>query len=100
MKFSIEAVTPLSYFKSLVGSEKQFPLLEAAASIAQDEEPNLDIQNVLATCDALLVRLKRRVKAEADPMRKLCVCVEELIQGGQLAHRVSLGCDTSLESGQ
>jgi regulator of sirC expression with transglutaminase-like and TPR domain len=73
MKFSIEAVTPLSYFKSLVGSEKQFPLLEAAASIAQDEEPNLDVQNVLATCDALLIRLKRRVKAEADPMRKLSV---------------------------
>ena len=73
MNFSIEAVTPLSYFKSLVGAEAQFPLLEAAASIAQDEEPQLDIQEVLATCDALLVRLKRRVKAEADPMRKLSV---------------------------
>jgi regulator of sirC expression with transglutaminase-like and TPR domain len=73
MNFSIETVTPLSYFKSLVGAEEQFPLLEAAASIAQDEEPQLDIQGVLATCDALLVRLKRRVKAEADPMRKLSV---------------------------
>ena len=73
MKFSIETVTPLSYFKSLVGAEAQFPLLEAAASIAQDEEPQLDIQEVLATCDALMVRLKRRVKAEADPMRKLSV---------------------------
>ena len=73
MKFSIETVTPLSYFKSLVGAEAQFPLLEAAASIAQDEEPQLDIQEILATCDALLVRLKRRVKAEADPMRKLSV---------------------------
>lgn len=73
MNFSIETVTPLSYFKSLVGAEEQFPLLEAAASIAQDEEPELDIQGVLATCDALLVRLKRRVKAEADPMRKLSV---------------------------
>ncbi len=73
MKFSIETVTPLSYFKSLVGAEAQFPLLEAAASIAQDEEPQLDIQEVLATCDALLVRLKRRVKPEADPMRKLSV---------------------------
>jgi regulator of sirC expression with transglutaminase-like and TPR domain len=73
MKFSIEAVTPLSYFKSLVGTQAQFPLLEAAASIAQDEEPHLDIQVVLATCDALLVRLKRRVKSEAEPMRKLSV---------------------------
>lgn len=73
MKFSIETVTPLSYFKSLVDAEGQIPLLEAAASIAQDEEPQLDIQDVLATCDALMVRLKRRVKSEADPMRKLSV---------------------------
>jgi len=73
MKFSIQAVTPLSYFQSLVGTEGEFPLLEAAASIAQDEEPQLDIQDVLATCDALLVRLKRRVKSEADSMRKLSV---------------------------
>jgi regulator of sirC expression with transglutaminase-like and TPR domain len=75
MKYAIENVTPLSYFKSLVETEEhgQIPLLEAAASIAQDEEPQLDIQDVLATCDALLVRLKRRVKSAADPMRKLSV---------------------------
>ena len=75
MKYSIESVTPLSYFKSLVQTEGniKIPLLEAAASIAQDEEPQLDIQDVLATCDALLVRLKRRVKSAADPMRKLSV---------------------------
>jgi regulator of sirC expression with transglutaminase-like and TPR domain len=73
MKFSTESVTPLSYFKSLVAAEETIPLLEAAASIAQDEEPQLDIQDVLATCDALLVRLKRRLKSAADPMRKLSV---------------------------
>lgn len=73
MKFSVEAVTPLSYFKSLVATDAEIPLLEAAVSIAQDEEPQLDIQEVLATCDALLVRLKRRVKSDADPMRKLSV---------------------------
>jgi regulator of sirC expression with transglutaminase-like and TPR domain len=73
MKFSIEAVTPLSYFKSLVATDAEIPLLEAAVSIAQDEEPQLDIQEVLATCDALLVRLKRRVKSDADPIRKLSV---------------------------
>lgn len=73
MKFSTESVTPLSYFKSLVAAEETIPLLEAAASIAQDEEPQLDIQDVLVTCDALLVRLKRRLKSAADPMRKLSV---------------------------
>lgn len=73
MKFSIGSVTPLSYFKSLVETEGQIPLLEAAASIAQDEEPLLDIQDVLATCDALMVRLKRRIKSSFDPMRKLSI---------------------------
>jgi regulator of sirC expression with transglutaminase-like and TPR domain len=75
MKYTIENVTPLSYFKSLVEIEgnAKIPLLEAAVSIAQDEEPQLDIQDVLATCDALLVRLKRRIKSAADPMRKLSV---------------------------
>ena len=71
MNFSIDAVTPLSYFKSLVGSDAELPLFEAAACIAQDEEPSLDVQEVLATCDALLVRLQRRVKSDAEPIDKL-----------------------------
>ena len=56
MNLQLMAVTPLSYFKSLVETDADFPLLEAAASIAQDEEPQLDIQDVLASSDALLVR--------------------------------------------
>jgi len=73
MNFSFDTVTPLSYFKSLVETDEEFPLLEAAACIAQDEEPNLDVQDVLATCDALLVRLKRRIKRHAEPIQKLSV---------------------------
>ena len=66
-------VTPLSYFQSLVKTDTDFPLLEAAASIAQDEEPSIDTQDVLATCDALLVRLRRRIKSDADPLKTLSV---------------------------
>jgi regulator of sirC expression with transglutaminase-like and TPR domain len=73
MNLHLKTVTPLTYFQSLVESDIDFPLLEAAASIAQDEEPALDVQEVLATCDALLVRLKRRLKHEAEPLQQLTV---------------------------
>jgi len=67
----VTPVTALTYFTSLVASDTDFPLLEAAAAIAQDEEPTLDIQAVLATCDALMVRLKRRLKRDAEPIQQL-----------------------------
>lgn len=67
----VTPVTALTYFTSLVASDTDFPLLEAAAAIAQDEEPTLDIQGVLATCDALMVRLKRRLKRDAEPIQQL-----------------------------
>jgi len=67
----VTPVTALTYFASLVASDTDFPLLEAAAAIAQDEEPTLDIQAVLATCDALMVRLKRRLKRDAEPIQQL-----------------------------
>lgn len=67
----VTPVTALTYFTSLVASDTDFPLLEAAVAIAQDEEPTLDIQAVLATCDALMVRLKRRLKRDAEPIQQL-----------------------------
>lgn len=73
MNLQVRTVTPLTYFTSLVASDTEFPLLEAAAAIAQDEEPSLDVQAVLATCDALLVRLKRRLKRKAEPIQQLTV---------------------------
>jgi regulator of sirC expression with transglutaminase-like and TPR domain len=71
MNLQVSTVTPLTYFQSLVESDVDFPLLEAAAAIAQDEEPSLDVQEVLATCDALMIRLKRRLKREAEPLQQL-----------------------------
>ena len=73
MNLQATTATPLTYFQSLVAVDQNFPLLEAAAAIAQDEEPELDVQEVLATCDALLVRLKRRLKPDAEPLQKLTV---------------------------
>jgi len=47
------------------------PLLEAAVSIAQDEYPELDIQQVLGDIDQLLARLKRRLAPDATPVQRL-----------------------------
>src|SRR5674476_1145192 len=71
MLLKLSAPTPLEYFGSLVQSDDQFPLLETAVSIAQDEYPDLDVQQVLGEVDQLLARLKRRVPADAVPLQKL-----------------------------
>lgn len=63
--------TPLEYFASLVQSDDHFPLLEAAASLAQDEYPELDVQQVLGDVDQLLARLKRRFATDAAPLQRL-----------------------------
>jgi regulator of sirC expression with transglutaminase-like and TPR domain len=64
-------VTPLAYFASLVASDEQFPLLEAAVSLAQDDDPGLDVQGVLAEIDTLGQRLRNRLAADAAPLQRL-----------------------------
>ena len=71
MNLSYSVPTPLEYFASLVQSDTEFPLLEAAISLAQDEYPELDVQQVLSEVDQLLARLRRRVPADAVPLQKL-----------------------------
>ncbi len=71
MKLNLVVPSPLQYFSSLVQSDEHFPLLEAAISLAQDEYPDLDIQQVLGDVDQLLVRLKRRLPVDAPALQKL-----------------------------
>ena len=71
MNLSLAAPTPLAYFASLVQSDDGFPLFEAAASLAQDEYPDLDVQQVLGEVDQMLARLKRRIPPDAAPMHRL-----------------------------
>jgi regulator of sirC expression with transglutaminase-like and TPR domain len=66
-----EAPTALQYFASLVADDASLSVVEAAASIAQDEFPQLDIQAVLAEVDALANTLKRRFPADASSTQKL-----------------------------
>ncbi len=71
MELNLAVPSPLQYFSSLVQSDKHFPLMEAAISLAQDEYPDLDIQQVLGDVDQLLVRVKRRLPADAPALQKL-----------------------------
>jgi regulator of sirC expression with transglutaminase-like and TPR domain len=69
--YEFSSPTPLGYFAALVGEEDAFPLFEAAASIAQDEYPDLDVQQVLGDVDQMLSRVKRRCNADAGPLQRL-----------------------------
>jgi regulator of sirC expression with transglutaminase-like and TPR domain len=66
-----DAPTVLDYFATLVADDRQFTQLEAAIAIAQDDEPTLDIQTVLAQIDVLAVKLKQRIAADTSPLQRL-----------------------------
>ena len=73
MNLNFAPPTPLDYFASLVQSDTDLPLLEAAASLAQDEEPALDVQHVLDDVARLLKRIKARLPSEADDLTRLAM---------------------------
>jgi regulator of sirC expression with transglutaminase-like and TPR domain len=66
-----EAPTALEYFAALVADDASFSVLEAAAAVAQDDDPGLDVQGVLAEIDVLAERLRRRIPADAAPVQRL-----------------------------
>ena len=71
MDYKLQLPSALDYFTTLVQSDDDFPLLETAISLAQDEFPKMDIQQVLEEVDVLAARLKRRIPANADALDKL-----------------------------
>jgi regulator of sirC expression with transglutaminase-like and TPR domain len=71
MQLEFDVPTPLAYFSLLVSSDEHFPLLEAAISVAQDEYPELDVQQVLGEVDQLSARIKRRLPADSTSLAKL-----------------------------
>ena len=73
MDLPFQPLTPLDYFASLVQIDEDLPLLEAAASLAQDEEPGLDVQQVLEDVDRMLKRVRSRLGQEADDLTRLAV---------------------------
>jgi regulator of sirC expression with transglutaminase-like and TPR domain len=73
MSLRFVAPTAIDYFAALVQSDEHFPLLEAAASLAMDEYPELDVQQVLGDVDQLLARLRRRLPEDASALQRLQV---------------------------
>jgi regulator of sirC expression with transglutaminase-like and TPR domain len=71
MQLEFDVPTPLAYFSLLVSSDEHFPLLEAAVAIAQDEYPELDVEQVLGEVDQLLARIKRRLPADSTALARL-----------------------------
>ena len=69
----LNASSPLAYFALLVQDDAHFPLLEAAASLAQDEYPDVDVQLLLGDMDQLAARLNRRISTDASPLQRLQV---------------------------
>lgn len=71
MKLKWAAPTPLEYFATLVKEGDAMPLFEAAASLALDDEPQLDLQALTTEVDTLLQRLKVRLPADAGALMRL-----------------------------
>ncbi|WP_151445588.1 SirB1 family protein [Lacisediminimonas profundi] len=64
-------LTPLEYFTSLVQQDDSIPLFEAALSIAQDEDPELDLTALQFEIDLMAENLQRRFPPDASQIQKL-----------------------------
>ncbi len=88
MPLSFSPATPLEYFASLVQSDDEFALFEAAVCLGQDEYPDMDVQSVMGDVDLLLARVKRRLASDAGPVQKLRILNQFFFQdldfGGNL----------------
>lgn len=73
MALNFTIPTPLAYFAALVQSDEHFPLLEAAACLAQDEYPELDMEQVLGDVDRMAARLKRRLAPGTQALERVRV---------------------------
>ncbi len=61
----------LEYFRTLVAEDGHFMLLEAAAAVAQDDDPSVDAMSVVARVDELGARLSRRLASDAAAQQRL-----------------------------
>jgi regulator of sirC expression with transglutaminase-like and TPR domain len=71
LHFMYERVSDLAYFRILVSDAEKIPLFEAAASLAQDEYPRLDLENVLSTLEQLGRRLSERCRNLSTELKRL-----------------------------
>ncbi|MEO5735474.1 MAG: transglutaminase-like domain-containing protein [Rubrivivax sp.] len=70
-RLQFEATTALDFFAALVADDADFPVLEAAVAVAQDEYPELDVQGTLARIDELGEQLRVRMPPDSAPLQRL-----------------------------
>ncbi|MEN9316672.1 MAG: hypothetical protein RIS35_3065 [Pseudomonadota bacterium] len=66
-----QTLAPLDYFRLLVADPSSIPLLEAAASIAVDAHPDLDLPAVLHAFDRLAGKLSDDCRGVSDDRERL-----------------------------
>lgn len=66
-----QPISDLAYFRTLVADTTRIPLLEAAASLAQDEYPGLDLQKVLFRIDEFGKGLAERCRNASTEQKRL-----------------------------
>jgi regulator of sirC expression with transglutaminase-like and TPR domain len=66
-----QAPTALQYFAALVANDDGLPLLEAAAVLSLYACPEVDVQGVLSSVDALSARFVQRQPADQAPLQRL-----------------------------
>ncbi len=66
-----QPVSPLDYFRMLVDDAGSIPLFEAAASLALDAYPTLDLQSSLAEFDRMARRLADECRRESTETARL-----------------------------
>ncbi len=64
-------IKALDYFAALVQDEEHIPLFEAALSIAQDDDPSLDLTGCMLEIDKFAARLRRRMPTDIAQIPKL-----------------------------
>ena len=71
MTYRFEVPSALDYFRSLVSGPGTVPLFEAAASLAQDEYPDLDMVELFTDLDRLKAKLHKRAGREQDQVKRV-----------------------------
>ncbi|WP_028310251.1 SirB1 family protein [Derxia gummosa] len=68
---TVTPISTLDYWAMLVGEDDSLPLFEAAASVAQDAYPGLDLEPLLDAVDSFAARLRGRLTDDATVVHKL-----------------------------
>jgi regulator of sirC expression with transglutaminase-like and TPR domain len=68
---AVMTINKLEYFAMLVQQDAGLPLFEAALSIAQDADPDLNLVAFQAEIDTLAEKLRQRLPDDASDMQKL-----------------------------